>query len=823
MVRVFSMMCAAAALGAATATNPCVGQDRTTCTTHADCKWSSSKNKCKDRYNAECRAKVTEHEETLAAKEIEIADMTAEVDGLKKPHFGECTHESKVCNQLRFIKDPASTKSRPIITNYSPLKPVGGHTARIPEAADAGDNAALKIDGQDGDVDFPFGNLKPLYTVGEYDKNTGYVLTGVPDGMGAYLKDKDTVRVIVQSESYGKIKYETHPFATSTTGASFTGSHVDFIDYDREGLISFMDGDASAEHLVKGAGNVITGNVYNLNNHVVDVRTGHGATDTHAQPHFTNTDKDGVWALYDAHVPSQADWFIQSLCSAHLADAGIFPEEGAGVEDDLFLTNEEWIHYAAGKNFVGLSAHAIDLAKGDMWAVAAFTNGGFEKIVEVNCKIAGHVCFSVSGYNGAFGGDIREEAVARRNAIKKRADGSDFPYPQNIVPARLYIGKKGFNEAGEPATDFLSRNGLRYGKLYGFAVDSTDSEYKVRDQWHKTHADGTTPRATGETMQGRFLPIEWRWDGEVKNFEHDGSWDFTDAPVGANEGEIFWTGEGPDGNWAKKTEHNAPCPYGKGRFMQSSTGGYLGVYDFDANIAADIQAAMDGTNAMDADTNDADGASPLNFPKSIDATYITIEGEVDIKDKIDLGGKGQTAPGGNGDGQKTTDDQLTHMDSGLTFEDIDGMYWVADTSADGHVIIQEDSGNDYGERTFIAEVKLGANDAMDYKFIAQSGGNKNSRSGLAGVSVPAGTWGHASTHEFSGAIDFSGMIAKDSEGKYIMKASKGGEDRIAAESNIDINDKLLAVGLQAHDTYKGVIAEFRGDRGGQLLAYQPEI
>ena len=46
-----------------------------------------------------------------------------------------------------------------------------------------------------------------LATVGEYDKASGYMLVGVPDGMGAYLLDETTVRVVFQSESYGTCLY----------------------------------------------------------------------------------------------------------------------------------------------------------------------------------------------------------------------------------------------------------------------------------------------------------------------------------------------------------------------------------------------------------------------------------------------------------------------------------------------------------------------------------------------------------------------------------------------------------------------------------------
>ena len=86
-----------------------------------------------------------------------------------------------------------------------------------------------------------------------------------------------------------------------------------------------------------------------------------------------------------------------------------------------------------------------------------FTLGGFEKIVEFNCGHTDYVCFSPSGYNGAFGGKTVKPGLT--------AEGNAWVWPQNVVPARVYIGKKGYNAKGEPSDDFLSRNGLAYGQL----------------------------------------------------------------------------------------------------------------------------------------------------------------------------------------------------------------------------------------------------------------------------------------------------------------------------------------------------------------------
>jgi hypothetical protein len=89
---------------------------------------------------------------------------------------------------------------------------IGSTTALIPEASDAAASGAPIVDGQSGDTAFAFGNLKPLATVGERsvcDASLGKKVVGVPDGLGAYLIDDETVRLVVQSESYGPLRYES--------------------------------------------------------------------------------------------------------------------------------------------------------------------------------------------------------------------------------------------------------------------------------------------------------------------------------------------------------------------------------------------------------------------------------------------------------------------------------------------------------------------------------------------------------------------------------------------------------------------------------------
>ena len=105
----------------------------------------------------------------------------------------------------------------------------------------------------------------------------------------------------------------------------------------------------------------------------------------------------------------------------------------------------------------------------------------------------------------------KDGIVNNRNILYSRNDGEPFVWPQDNHPARIYIGQKGKNEQGHSAHDFLSRNGLRYGQLYGFAIDMTPQGPTGglwRDPAHRVVQNGFR-------VPGKFAPIEWRWTGHV--------------------------------------------------------------------------------------------------------------------------------------------------------------------------------------------------------------------------------------------------------------------------------------------------------------------
>jgi len=743
---------------------------------------------------------------------------------------------------------------------------LGIHTSMIAEANDAGRTGATVADGQSGDMNFPFGSLKTFATVGEINmcegESHGQVFTGVPDGMGAYLIDDDTVRVVVQSESYGPLKYETWPYPVNDGAATFTGSHVHYFDLDREGVSDFMNSGSAGSEIITGFGQV-SSKYINLAGEPVGPRNPGGPTITGA--HFSNTDAAGNYVV-EKGAPTRADWLMQSLCSAHLEERYQWGE-GIGFEDDVYITNEEWIKYVNGSDFVGISMHAMDLAEGCDYAVGAVTQTGFEKIVELNPQSTDYVILGVSGYNGDYSGYFAE-LEARNEEYGPRSDGQDYIWTKNVVPTRVYVGVKGKMEDGSdaPEDDFLARNGLRYGKIYGFATDVSPEGPTgglFRDDFHK-------PRQNGARVDGKFVALQWQWDGVVKNYRHDGAWEFQDDVPGY-EGTDFkwWNGNGYDGSGAK-TEHLSPDTRpGLTAFVLSSTAGYFGHYYL--NAVAETLAAANG-----------------DLPKEIDATYFVYQGENDVSGQINLGGAGLTnivdeCPGVVDSSFNCDDVNSTKS----TFEDIDGFEVIA--APDGlYAILQEDSGNELGERMFITKLEHEADgEELEYFFVAQSGGAFNTRMS-EGVGIPAGTNEVGASHEFSGIIDLSGLLltvdrrreleeseeevgpgftrglkkgskgGKGKGGKAAKvtgkggKAAKAGPDRAAkggvakaakasktgknflvesgngflkrqAEQIVPINEKLLVIGLQSHNLEAGVVRAFQADRGGQMYIYQPDL
>lgn len=85
---------------------------------------------------------------------------------------------------------------------------------------------------------------------------------------------------------------------------------------------------------------------------------------------------------------------------------------------------------------------------------------------------------------------------------------------------------------------------------------------------------------------------------------------------------------------------------------------------------------------------------------------------------------------------------------------------------------------------------------------------------MASVGIPETASDASGSHEFSGIIDVSGMLMKDAGGSFAIPAGDGHAKR-RAELQVPLEEKLVVLGLQAHNYHSGVVEAFEADRGGE--------
>lgn len=188
-------------------------------------------------------------------------------------------------------------------------------------------------------------------------------------------------------------------------------------------------------------------------------------------------------------------------------------------------------------------------------------------------------------------------------------------------------------------------------------------------------------------------------------------------------------------------------------------------------------------------------------------------------DQIKLGGKGQYA---NGKDATMVYDDIENPDQGKpTFEDNDGMELIQ--AKDGqYVIIQEDAGNIYGDRMFIAKLEHDDDGKeLEYYLLALGRGKLNTRT-LANVGIPKDVVCEPDANEFSGIFDLSGYLLKDDDG-FVCGKDDDGTCKLKANSMVAMNDKQFSINLQAHEAHCGILEAFVADRGGQIYMFQTKL
>ena len=731
----------------------------------------------------------------------------AEADLLIAPEFAEALEAEELAGV-----DVGDTR-----IDASAIEPeitIGETTALIPQAGSSYEPEDLQ-DGESGDTDFPFGDFKALATVGEIDPNNGLALTGYPDGQAAWLLDEDTVRLAYQSESYGTLtssEGETYPWVMDS-GATFTGSHIHTIDYDRAAFADFLNNDSAASEMFQGSGNLFS-TVYNVFGEEV---TGKNYDTTDLGAKWGNqTLADGTVVDFNEDQQlSFADWFFHSFCGAYYEQANKYGE-GIGFEDDVWLMAEEWnigelyeeaaaeaglteeeARLSPGADFftetMGLASMVVDVENETAYTVPALGQGGYEKILPINSGHEDYVVLVVAGYN------LEVEPS----------------------PMKIYIGRKGVDANGNPLSEdaserdqFLGSNGLLYGQLYGMALDEEtlaslgieeiDADAFMLDEY-ATDADAP------DNFSAQYMPTSYQWDGfdtpenanetEVFLWEQDGD-TLEDGTVEANEqpeGYTFFNGD-------SKTEHPAVDPDpNQHRYVQNLTvpSAQLGI-DF-IDIANELE------------NNDADGNGlPDYLSADVTRTVAGVDGEL----TLETGGEGDGHIGPNNpDGTLT---HATHLEvEEARMDQPDGLQWIKASDGD-YLIVDEDSGNDYGERKYVLPIDdetLQLEEEGTGYFLASAGGELNPRA-TAEVSAIPDTFTRATSSEFSGSWNVTHLVQTKEDGNFYTQEEIAGTGTQEIIEQYPLHEQTLIGVVQHRGESSGIVEERQADQGGQIFQFK---
>ena len=690
------------------------------------------------------------------------------------------------------------------------IKTIGQVTALIPEASTANDPSEL-LDGQSGDTDFPYAKFKALATVGEVDPVTNKALTGYPDGNAAWLKDNATVRVAYQSESYATMSNETYGWEMES-GVKFTGSHIHTIDYDRAKFAEFLDNEAPASEMLIASGHLFD-RVYNVFGEEVTKKTTDPTDLAGKWGNQTNPDGTIVEFLPDRQL-TEGDFFFHSFCGAWYEPANKYGA-GIGFTDDIWLMGEEWNignsmfadpdgagplkGFDVANGTMGLASMVVDIKNEVAYTAPALGQAGYEKLMPINSGHEDFVVIVAAGYNH----DI------------------------NPAPLKVYVGRKGYNAAGNQINfddpnlserdRFLGSNGLLYGQLYGMAADAAtyaelgittvDADTKMLDAYLKN-------AAAPDDFSVRFYATDYRWDGfdtpeavkdtEVLRWAMDG--DLVGGTAEANKqpagGYTFFNSD-------TKVEHPAADPDGsKFRYIQNhtATGAVLGV-EFTSMV-------LDLTN------NDLD-ANGLPDYLSADVTRIlpAVNGAL----TLDVGGKGEGHYNATGNPNGATAEK--HIEKNTNkLESPDGLLWVKSSDADV-LILDEDSGNDYGERKLalvINEETLAIEPDGTGYFIAQAGGSNNPRA-LAGVSTYGGTFERATGSEFSGSWNVTALVATKADGSFYTQEELAGNGVQIVEQSRPLDEHRFIGVVQHSGESAGAVEATKADYGGQIFMFSLDL
>lgn len=269
---------------------------------------------------------------------------------------------------------------------------------------------------------------KSVFTVGESVPSwTGslnpawgasYTPPGILDGIGAYLKDRNTVRILVNHELSSSRGYPYNVSDGSGGTFSLVGARVSYFDIDR--LTCQVKNAGLAYHSIYDAnGNIATDNSFLANN-----LTGFGR-----------------------------------FCSSALFEAKQFGN--SGLEDRIYFAPEE---DGGDFNPVGGGFWALDTAKAAFWHVPAFGRGAWENLTEIDTGTPDKVAFLLADDSSPFNadGDPQDEAAPLFLYVGTKNPSGNFLERNGLSGGKLYVW---VTDNGNTLPSQFNTSGSRDGKF----------------------------------------------------------------------------------------------------------------------------------------------------------------------------------------------------------------------------------------------------------------------------------------------------------------------------------------------------------------------
>ncbi|MCB9905155.1 MAG: DUF839 domain-containing protein [Planctomycetes bacterium] len=233
-----------------------------------------------------------------------------------------------------------------------------------------------------------------MLTIGE--TIGGYTPPGVPDGLGAFALDDDTVRVFMNHERQHSRGYAYSLDDGNVGSFTLTGARVSYVDVDRASLLPVASGLAYDK-------------VFDAN--------GNQASSVSFQPSFLSG--------------------FSRFCSGSMFEAEQFGA-GRGLAERAYITGEE---DGKASNAVGGAVWAVDPASSAIWQLPDLGRGAWENVAVLDTGSASTVALLLMDDSAPFnaGGDPQNEAAPLYLYVGTKDPLGDFPARNGLRGGSLFV------------------------------------------------------------------------------------------------------------------------------------------------------------------------------------------------------------------------------------------------------------------------------------------------------------------------------------------------------------------------------------------------